>query len=66
MVDMGMGEQDRVERFGVEAQISVLPIGFVPASLKESTIEQESESLGPQAYGGSLSPNARPHGTRVS
>ena len=41
MVDMGMGEQDRIERLGVEAQISVLPIGFVSASLKQPTIQQE-------------------------
>jgi hypothetical protein len=44
MVDMGMGEQDCAERFGVEAQISVLPMGFVSASLKEPAIQQEFEA----------------------
>ena len=41
---MGMGEQDRIERFGVEAQISVFPIGFVSASLEEPAIQQEFEA----------------------
>ena len=34
MVDMGMGQQDRTERLGVEAHISVLPMGLVSTSLK--------------------------------
>jgi len=44
MVDMGMGQQDGIERLGIEAQISVLPMGFVSASLKQSTIEQQPKA----------------------
>ena len=44
MVDVGMGQQDRTERLGVEAQISVLPMGLVSTSLKQSTIKQQPKA----------------------
>jgi hypothetical protein len=44
MVDMGMGQQDCTERLGVEAQISVLPVGLVSTSLKQPTIKQQPKA----------------------
>ena len=44
MVDMSMGQQDGANRLWIETQILILAKRLLPASLKESAIQQQPVS----------------------
>ena len=48
MIDVGMGEDDRLDRFQIEAQAAIAPEGFVARPLVEAAVEEDPAAPGLQ------------------
>jgi hypothetical protein len=42
VIDVGMGENDRVDRFGIHRKMAILGVSFGPSSLKHAAVEKDA------------------------